>query len=372
MWKRYRRLVAWAEAVLILGLPFLRVNGQSALRFDIPTLSLYFFGSVVRLTEFYFVLFAGLFLLVLVVWATAIFGRLWCGWLCPQTVLLDMAEDLSLAIFKNRTWGPRMVLLPLSALVSASLIWYFLPPMEFFQKVFHSGTVTGFFLIQWVVIYLELAFAGRRFCKYVCPYSMLQTALFDRDTLVIGFQGRPEEFEGRRPCLMCHRCERVCPVEIDIKEGLQRQCIACAACIDACREVTSVRGIREFISYRGRPLRAKTFLLGALVVVFGVVALLSVAFRPPITVVVKRQVNQTSSLVNVYSFTITNNLSEQVEATFSVEGPYRFIGQKKVALRAFEVLSGQFMLKPEGSVSVSPLIIIRAGDYEIRQKVGYL
>ncbi len=372
MWKRYRRLVAWAEAVLILGLPFLRVNGQSALRFDIPTLSLYFFGSVVRLTEFYFILVASLFFLVLIVWATAVFGRFWCGWLCPQTVLLDMAEDFGGWLLKNRSWGAKLVLLPLSAIVSASLIWYFVPPWEFFQRVFDSATVTGFFVVQWVVIYLELAFAGRKFCKYVCPYSMLQTALFDRDTLVIVFQGRPEEFEGKRACLMCHRCERVCPVEIDIKEGLQRQCIACTACIDACKEVTSKQDTREFISYRGRILRDKTIVLGAVVVAFGFVTLLSVALRPPITAVVKRQTKQSSPLVNVYSYTITNNLPERIEVAISVEGPYRFIGQKRVVLEPFEVLTGQFMLKSEGRDSEPPLIIIKTGDYQIRQRAGYL
>ncbi|RME65703.1 MAG: 4Fe-4S binding protein, partial [Nitrospirae bacterium] len=338
MWKRYRRAVAWAEALLILGLPFLKINGLSAIRFDIPTLSLHFFGSVVRLSEFYFLLFATLFFLILIVWATAVFGRLWCGWLCPQTVLLDFAEDIAGWSLKNRTWGPKVVLLPLTALVSASLIWYFVPPSEFFQKVFHSPTVTGFFVIQWVVIYLELAFAGRKFCKYVCPYSMLQTALFDRDTLVITFQARPEEFEGKSPCLMCRSCEVVCPVEIDIKEGLQRQCIACASCIDACKVVTERAKTNPFISYSGRVLRPKAFVLAGVTIVFGIVMVLSVVTSPPVSVLIKRDAVQGSGLVNSYSYTITNNRAKDVVVEFQVEGAYVFIGEPRIVVPAFEIV----------------------------------
>ncbi len=372
MWKRYRTVVACAEAALVLGLPFVSMNGQSVLRFDIPSLSLYFFGTAVRLTELYFVLLASLFIVVLIVWITAIFGRLWCGWLCPQTVLLDFAEDISGVLFRHSRWGTALVLLPLSGLVSASLIWYFVPPGEFFQKLFHSRVITGFFLVQWVVIYLELAFLGRKFCKYICPYSMLQTALFDRDTLVIAFQGRPEEFEGKRPCLICHHCERVCPVEIDIKKGLQRQCIACAACIDACVQITSRTSIRPFISYTGRVLRPKMFVLGGLTMVFGLIMFLAVSLSPPVTVVIKRDPVQTSKLVNSYTFTITNNRSMTTEIRLSVQGPYRLIGQSRIILSPFQVLNGHFMLKPEGMPLKEPVIIVEAGKYKTRQKVGYL
>jgi polyferredoxin len=171
---------------------------------------------------------------------------------------------------------------------------------------------------------------------------------------------------------MCHQCERVCPVKIDIKEGLQRQCIACAACIDACKEVTSRRGIKEFISYRARLLRPKAFILAGVTLLFGIVMVLSVVLSPPITVVVKRDTNQPSPLVNSYTYTITNNRAEQIEVTLSVEGPYSFIGQKHLIIGPSEVLTGHFMLRPESKTTDSPVVIIETKDYRVRQKVGYL
>jgi len=372
MWKRYRTAVAILEATVILSLPFLKVNGQSALRFDIPTLTLYFFGTPIRITEFYFVLLVALFLFVLISWLTTVFGRLWCGWLCPQTVLLDIAEDIGKRFSKRADWLKRLVLIPLSALVSASLMWYFITPQDFFVKLFHSRVITGFFIVTFIVIYLELAFVGRKFCKYICPYSMLQNALFDRDTLVIRFQPRPSDFHNKKPCLMCRQCEVVCPVEIDIKKGVQRQCIACAACIDACKEITSKKSIKEFIGYTGKILRPKTFILAAVTAIFALSVVLSVISTPPFTVVIKRDPNQPSSLVNYYTYTITNNLNMPLEITFTVKGPYEFIGQKQIVIKPFQVFTSHFMLRAKQDVNEPAIIKISSKDYIVKERVGYL
>ncbi|NTW62953.1 MAG: 4Fe-4S binding protein, partial [Chlorobiaceae bacterium] len=126
MWKKYRRSVELLQALIITGLPFLSINGQSAFRFDIPELKLYFFGTVIWIREFYLFLAAILFLLLVITFVTAIFGRIWCGWLCPQTVLLDLSESLAsrFGIKKSATIR-NILLIPLSALVALTLIWYF-------------------------------------------------------------------------------------------------------------------------------------------------------------------------------------------------------------------------------------------------------
>ncbi|NOY65745.1 MAG: 4Fe-4S binding protein, partial [Nitrospirae bacterium] len=280
MFKRYRRIVELMQAFIITGLPFLRIKGESALRFDIPTLKLYLFGTVIWIREFYLLLLILVFFIFLIISVTNVFGRIWCGWLCPQTVLLDLSSDVT-TIFPLRLRDKlqKLVLLPLSALVSMTLIWYFVPPEEMLGTLFSNKLITLFFLVLWIVIYSELAFLGRRFCTSICPYSMLQSGLFDRDTLVIDFEGSQEE-----GCMGCDKCVRVCPVGIDIKKGLRRECVACAECIDACRSMTLPRNLSPFISYRGRLLRGKTFMLGAVNVVVLSVFLVALFTRPPFDV----------------------------------------------------------------------------------------
>ena len=153
MWKPYRRAIEILQAIMLTGLPFLAINGQSALRFDIPTLKLYVFGSVIWIREFYLILGVSLFFLLFIAFVTAIFGRVWCGWLCPQTVLLDLSQSLG-KLFgrKHQKTIQRLLLLPLSALVSITMIWYFVPPAETLNSLFVSTTMTSFFLVLWVAV----------------------------------------------------------------------------------------------------------------------------------------------------------------------------------------------------------------------------
>ena len=179
MWKPYRRAIEILQAVTLTGLPFLVIKGQSALRFDIPTLKLYVFGSVIWIREFYLILGVVLFFLLFIAFVTVIFGRIWCGWFCPQTVLLDLSKSIA-KLFgrKNQKIIHSLLLILLSALVSITMIWYFVPPAETLKTLFISSTITSFFLVLWIAIYLELAFLGRKFCTSICPYAMLQNAYF--------------------------------------------------------------------------------------------------------------------------------------------------------------------------------------------------
>lgn len=117
------------EATLLL--PLLRIQGRSAARFDLPTLSLHFFGAVVPIDEFYLILLGSLVLVSLTLLVTVVFGRLWCGWLCPQTVIGEFGEWIASALPPGfRSGGMTLVLFPFSAMVSLSLLWYFVPPVE--------------------------------------------------------------------------------------------------------------------------------------------------------------------------------------------------------------------------------------------------
>ncbi|RMG01327.1 MAG: 4Fe-4S binding protein [Nitrospirae bacterium] len=365
-WKGYRRIAETVQAVLIVGLPFLKIKGESALRFDIPTLKLHFFGTVLWINEFYLFLLATVFFLMFIVFITTIFGRIWCGWLCPQTVLLDFSSDLVKRIpFRYRDGARRVVLIPLSALVSLTLIWYFVPPLETWKALFHSKVITGFFLTLWVVIYLELAFLGRRFCKSICPYSMLQSGLFDKDTLVIEFDTSRQE-----GCMGCDKCAHVCPVGIDIKKGLRRECVACAECIDACVSMTRPRGIAPFIGYTGKVLRPKMFIVGGVTLLLGVVLFVIISLRPPLTMVVSREPVKLVKGVNEYTMTVTNNTGVKRNVTVSLRGGV-LIGSRHLEVSPYTRLVLRYKVRKEGGDT--PLVfVLKDGKRVLEQEVGFL
>jgi len=229
-----RRLAEALQALLIIGLPFLRIGGESALRFDIPSLQLHFFGVTLWMEEFFIVLSAIIFMTFLVVLATLLFGRIWCGWMCPQTVLVDFTRFVDKAAGKGLFSKAAALFgtFAVSVIAAASLIWYFVSPYEFFPR-FVSGelgsVIGGFWIVLTGIFFADFALLRHRFCATVCPYAKIQSALFDRKTLVIAFDARRQD-----ECMDCGACVKACPVGVDIRKGLSAACFNCAECIDAC------------------------------------------------------------------------------------------------------------------------------------------
>jgi cytochrome c oxidase accessory protein FixG len=369
VWKKYRRLVAVLQALVIIGLPFLKIKGESALRFDLTSLKLHFFGAVIWINEFYLVLIGVIFLLLLIVTVTNVLGRVWCGWLCPQTVLLDLAGDLARVLTRgNKSVAVKLVLLPLSALVSLTLIWYFVPPSETMRGLFSSKLILGFFLAQWAVVYAGLAFLGRTFCKTVCPYSMLQSGLFDGNTLVIAFDpGKKEECKG------CDKCVRVCPVGIDIKDGIRRECIACAECIDACSSMVKSRGIPPLINYRGTILRQKALVLSGVTLLSGLALVVLVTAMPAVDFVITRNPVQLLRGVNSYTYSIRNNKDSILRGDLSVKGDFSLIGEKSVKLKPYEMVHGGIIAKANGRSPADIIVfVLRVDGRALERKVGFL
>lgn len=256
---RWRRTLQWAVATLWLLVPFLRVNGESLLRLDIPTLTLFLFGTALPVEQFYLIGLFCLSLLFLFLLLTMLLGRVWCGWGCPQTALADLAEGaarlLGLRVRGGRISGswPRrialyLLLLFFSLLPAAGLVWYFVSPYDYFSRL-AAGTLGGWPLGATLTVagllFLDAVLIRRLVCREFCPYGRFQAVLTDAATLAL----RLDPAEASR-CINCLACLRDCPMGIDIRKGYQIECINCGRCLDACRRVMAKRGEKGLISYR--------------------------------------------------------------------------------------------------------------------------
>lgn len=284
---RFSRLKPWVFAVLILiyvTLPFIRIGGHPAILIDIPSRHFYLFGKVFNAQDFYLFYFlltgVGFSLIAL----SALFGRVWCGWACPQTVFLEgifrRIERLLEGSASQRSrlaegpWTGEKILrkgvkhllyLGVSFCLAHVLLAYFVS-MPGLLSMIHGGPrahVTPFLwaLAFTTIIYLNFWWFREQLCLIVCPYGRLQSALQDQDTVVIGYDRRRGEPRGKvgtagaGDCVDCGRCMAVCPTDIDIRNGLQLECVGCAYCIDACDEIMDklgrARGLIRYDSERG-------------------------------------------------------------------------------------------------------------------------
>ena len=292
-----RRLFQWAVTLLILIVPWLQINGNSLLRIDIPELSLYFFGMVLRIQDLYLVLLATLIFVLGFLLITVVLGRVWCGWLCPQTTLTDVAEwaarRLGLVVKYNRLHGHLVskialqgVYLFLAFLVAANLLWYFIPPQLFFARLvaldLHYATGITFVLTG-LLVYIDLALIRRLMCSDFCPYGRIQTAIVDNATLTLHLPG--SELER---CIECNSCVKACPMEIDIRDGYQVECTNCGRCLDACRLVMARRNEPGLISYSfglhgegaGGLLNPRVLLPAAAIIILLTILFFALADRP--------------------------------------------------------------------------------------------
>jgi cytochrome c oxidase accessory protein FixG len=353
--RRWRWIAGAAQALVALGLPFVSIGGESALRLDVPAGKLHAFGASFAIDEAFVVLAATLLVTAGFLLVTLVLGRVWCGWACPQTVL----GDLTAWVVPERrarprrplrgppTWkaaSPRdriswrrplgfLAVTAIAALVAADLVWYFVPPGEFLRRLAAGALgpwVAGAWAVLFAVLFLDLAFLRATFCATVCPYAKLQGVLFDRSTLVVAYDARRHE-----DCVDCGACVRVCPTGIDIREGLQMECIACAECIDACAPVMAkLRRAPDLVGYfpgeqgrPARPLRPAALALGAatvasaalLVAVLAGRALLDLSAVPELAFAPRRTPD--GQAVNAYSVALENHGRAPVTVTLALSAP---------------------------------------------------
>jgi cytochrome c oxidase accessory protein FixG len=277
----WRWVCVWLTQLVFYGVPWLSWNGRQAVLFDLGARKFYIFGVVLWPQDFIYLALLLIICAYSLFLFTAIAGRLWCGYACPQTVYTEIFMWIERKIEGTRSARMRLDKQPMSASKFAKksakhLIWgavalwtgftfvgYFTPIHVLSEEVMTLGL--GPWEWFWILFYGFATYGNagwmrEQVCKYMCPYARFQSSMFDKDTLIITYDKERGEPRGARSktagksslgdCIDCSMCVQVCPTGIDIRNGLQYDCIGCAACIDACNSVMDkVNAPRGLIRY---------------------------------------------------------------------------------------------------------------------------
>ena len=263
----FRRDLIFAFLIILLvAVPFIHMGGHPVLFLDVEHRQFFLFGRTFNAQDFWlsFFILSGVGFALIVV--TTAWGRIWCGYTCPQTVFLEGVYRRIERILEGprerrirRNAGPwnvdkiwrklvkHLLFAAVSLVLAHVFLSYFVSLPALTQMVMHSpaehAEAFGWVAVMSVLLYANFAWFREQLCLVVCPYGRLQSVLTDDDSLVIGYDTARGEPRGKvkdtsaGDCIDCGRCVKVCPTGIDIRNGLQIECIGCAACVDACDEI---------------------------------------------------------------------------------------------------------------------------------------
>ena len=371
----WRWVLVWLTQLFFYGMPWVQWGGRQALLFDLEAQRFYILGLVLYPQDLIFLAALLVISALALFFFTAVAGRLWCGYTCPQTVYTEIFMWVERRIEGDRIarmrldqapWGPAKLLrkggkqaawLGLGLFTGFSFVGYFTPIRELAQAML-SFSVSPWNLF-WVLFYGaatygNAAYLREQMCKYICPYARFQSALIDQDSLIItydtargeprGSRSRkaPAAAQGKGDCIDCTLCVQVCPTGIDIRNGLQNECIGCAACIDVCNDVMDKmdypRGLVRYATDNGvrhgwsrlqmfkRALRPRVLVYGALLASASLAFAASVALRSPFQVDVIKDRSSLARIVgegtveNVYRLQVMNRTEQAQVYRFSVSG----------------------------------------------------
>jgi cytochrome c oxidase accessory protein FixG len=372
---RARTWVAWLLLVVLFAGPFIRIGGNPLLLMNILERKFVLFGQIFWPQDFYLFALAMLTILIMIVLFTAVFGRLWCGWLCPQTIFMEMVfrkieywlegDAVEQRRLRDAPWtggkaarklAKHAVFFALSFLVGNLLLSYIIgsdglaaivtdDPRE------HVKGLTAMVLFS-LLFYGIFARFREQACTFICPYGRFQAVLLDEHSLVVSYDfkrgdprqrfSRKQPYETRKAsgvgdCIECRMCVDVCPTGIDIRNGTQMECVHCTACIDACDSVMDrvgfPRGLIRYASQNGiltgERLKVTPRVVGYCVVLLllgGFLAFLLVSRRDVDTSLLRSpgslyQVQPDGDISNLYLLKVVNKTTHEIPVELRLEQP---------------------------------------------------
>lgn len=287
---RIRRYYGYIIATIVaLSLPFIKINGNHIFLLSFDKKQLHLLGTAFDMQELYLMPFLLMLLFLGIFAVTSLGGRAWCGWACPQTIFRVIYRDLieskllGLRRIKNKQKEPDwskaenkakkvaaiLIWSSLALLAASNFMWYFVPPEDFFsylQNPTEHLFLIGFVLVIAGFLIYDVIFLKEDFCVYICPYSRVQSVLYDNDTYQAIYStnrggqiynDKKEKIifkakdlpETTNECTTCESCVTVCPTHIDIRKGLQLECINCLECVDACTTVMGKLGKPSLVQW---------------------------------------------------------------------------------------------------------------------------
>jgi cytochrome c oxidase accessory protein FixG len=370
-----RWFMVWFTQLLFFGTVWLTWNDRQAVLFDLAARKFYIFGLVFWPQDFIYLAVTLIISALLLFLVTAVAGRVFCGYACPQSVYTEIFMWIERVIEGDRSArikldkldcpSPRRIFLKgakHAAWISVALwtgftfVGYFTPIQTLTQEVLNFAL--GPWQLFWILFY-GLATYGNagwmreQVCKYMCPYARFQSAMFDKDTLTVTYDTTRGEPRGSRAkktdfqalnlgsCVDCSICVQVCPTGIDIRNGLQYECIGCALCIDACDQVmdkmeypkgliryTTEHALTNKLDRKGivqRMIRPRILVYSAILTLIIIVTALSIGMRSSLKFDVIRdrglpRVTEDGSIFNVYRLQIMNTAEQPHNYVIEVSG----------------------------------------------------
>lgn len=391
----------WVSVLLLTLLfsgPFLRINGKPLLLINILERKFIIFGQVFWPQDFYIfvlIMLAGVLFIVLF---TVVFGRLFCGWVCPQTIFMEMVfrkiEYWIEGDFRQQqklSKGPwnaekirkktlkHSIFFAISFLISNTFLAYIIGSDELLKIVSdnpleHIGTLISI-LIFTGVFYWVFSWFREQVCIVACPYGRLQGVMLDRNSIVVAYdyirgeiRGKVKKGENRSAaakgdCIDCNQCVHVCPTGIDIRNGTQLECVNCTACIDACDHMMESVGLpKGLIRYDSEDgiVKQQHKIFSIRTIAYSVVLMLIVgvisfffAIRTDVDATILKtygqqyQKRENGKVSNLYNYKIINKTFEDIEAEIRLmegEGEIEIIGQGEILIPSESLTEGTFFL----------------------------
>jgi cytochrome c oxidase accessory protein FixG len=353
-WYTRRTIFSWVMLLFFVGAPFIRFNGHPFILLDIASRKFIIFGAIFWAQDTFILSLLMLSFVLFIVLFTVTFGRLWCGWACPQTIFLEMVfrkiEYLIEGDYKiryNLDHGPwtkekiikkaikHFVFILISLAMTNTFLMWFIGSEKWIQLFSEpiSGNLAGFIIMLIVsgFFYWVYSYFREQICTMVCPYGRMQGVLLDSKSIIVTYdykRGEPRGTKSTGDCIDCHQCISVCPTGIDIRNGTQLECINCTACIDQCNKIMEVTGkpaglIRfdseEGIKYGHKTIwNARNKAYSAVLLILFSFFIYTLLSRPVVETTILRtpgllfQENSDNTISNVYNIKIVNKTHNEM------------------------------------------------------------